>query len=202
MGFHTRNVVHKGHEFVQKEALNKAKADALFISPVIGKKKAGDFTAKAILKSYETMIQNGYYKPYGVLLCAFNTYARYSGPREAFFTAVCRKNFGCSHFIIGRDHTGVNNFYDPKASQKLFDKLNIKMEIMLFDTAKYCPSCDDVLFSCNHGESAVCELSGTSVREMVRKGAGLQEYLMRNDVAGELFKLYNENPSHVFEEES
>jgi ATP sulfurylase len=151
VGFHTRNVVHRGHEFIQMEALKKIKADALLISPVIGPKKKGDFVAQAILESYERIISKGYYEPFKVLLGAFCTYSRYSGPREAVFTALCRKNFGCSHFIIGRDHTGVGNYYDSNASQEIFNKIgNIGIKPVFFDTAYYCSACESVTDYCHH----------------------------------------------------
>jgi len=120
LGFHTRNVIHRGHEFMQLKAMEDENCDGLFLHPVIGKKKAGDFKPEYIIRSYEKMIASFYPKD-KVVLAAFSTFSRYAGPREAIFTALCRKNFGCSHFIVGRDHTGVGNFYDPYASQRIFD---------------------------------------------------------------------------------
>ena len=129
IGFHTRNVPHVGHEYIQINALRKINADAIFISPVIGEKKIGDFLADPILKCYELLIKEGVYNPYGAIIGSFNTHSRYSGPREAVFTALCRQNFGCNYFIVGRDHTGVGNYYDPNASIKLFDKLELNIKI-------------------------------------------------------------------------
>ncbi len=199
VGFHTRNVIHRGHEYVQKEALREINADALFISPVIGKKKAGDFTSRSIVMCYEEMIKNGHYNPYGVLLSTFNTYSRYSGPREAVFTAICRKNFGCSHFIIGRDHTGVGNYYLPEASRKLFDKVDIGMRILVFDTARYCSMCNNVNTGCIHDEKYYRELSGTRIRAALIEGDSIPDYLMRCDVAEMLQTVYKENPDAIFQ---
>jgi len=184
VGFHTRNVVHRGHEFIQKEALEKIKADGLLISPVIGPKKKGDFISKAILESYERIISNGYYSPFRVLLGAFCTYSRYSGPREAVFTALCRKNFGCSHFIIGRDHTGVGNYYAPNASQEIFDEIgNIGIKPVFFDTAYYCSACKTVTVGCQHQEKFKISISATEVRNCLISNKRPPEYLLRNEIS-------------------
>ncbi len=199
VGFHTRNVIHRGHEYIQKEALREINADALFISPVIGKKKAEDFTSRSIVMCYEKMIKDGHYNPYGVILSTFNTYSRYSGPREAVFTAICRKNFGCSHFIIGRDHTGVGNYYLPEASRKLFDKVDIGMGILVFDTARYCSMCNNVNTGCIHDGKDSWELSGTKIRAALIEGDSIPDYLMRCDIAEMLQAAYKENPDAIFE---
>jgi pyruvate kinase len=199
VGFHTRNVIHKGHEFIQIKALEKINADAIFVSPVAGKKKKGDFSLEAIITCYQTMIKNGYYRPYGVLLGTFNTYPRYSGPREAVFTAICRKNFGCSHFIVGRDHTGVGNYYSPNASQKLFDKVDTGIEILTFDKAYYCSECEDVTFQCLHSGDSIKEISGTQIREFLAKRESIPEYIMHDDISLALNNLYITNSDSVFE---
>ena len=198
IGFHTRNVIHKGHEHIQKEALKKTNADAIFLSPVAGKKKSGDFSMEAIIKCYQIIIKSGYYNPYGALLGTFNTYSRYSGPREAVFTAICRKNFGCNYFVIGRDHTGVGKYYSLDASQKIFDKIDINVEVLFFNSAYYCSICKSVTIGCSHSQSDAKELSGTLIRESLTNGRLIPEYLMQEDIAMELKKLYEENPSLVF----
>ena len=106
VGFHTRNVIHRAHEFIQLSSLEKGKCDGIFIHPVIGMKKTGDYHSSFIIKSYEIM-QKEYYPDNKVVFGVFSTYSRYAGEREAIFTALCRKNYGCSAFIIGRDHTGI-----------------------------------------------------------------------------------------------
>lgn len=195
VGFHTRNVIHRGHEFIQKKALDQVCADGLFISPVIGQKKKNDFSASAILKSYEVMLNNNYYSPYPALMGTFNTYSRYSGPREAVFTALCRKNLGCSHFVVGRDHTGVGNYYPVDASQKLFQKLgNIGIVPLMFDAAYYCKICGEVTDHCSHGESERFKLSGTEVRKALLDGVEPPEYLIRRDIV-EALKKMKENPN-------
>lgn len=204
VGFHTRNVIHRGHEFIQKAALEKAGADALFISPVIGPKKDTDFSAQAILESYEVMLKNDAYNPYPALLGAFYTYSRYSGPREAVFTALCRKNFGCTHFIVGRDHTGVGNFYPPDASQKLFEQLKDGLGIIpiMFDAVYFCQDCNDWTTHCTHSQERKLKLSGTKVRECLLNNQELPEYLIRPEVAGVLQEMVKNSPDKVFEKSS
>ncbi len=193
VGFHTRNVVHRGHEFIQKKAMALVNADALFISPVVGAKRQSDFSAQAILKSYEVMLKHEFYKPYPVVLGGFDTYSRYSGPREAVFTALCRQNFGCSHFIVGRDHTGVGSYYSPDASQELLRALAEEIEILpiLLNAAYYCARCKDVTDNCRHTADKLT-LSGTLVREHIARGGRVPAYLMRKEVARALRDLHSD----------
>ncbi|MFH1575616.1 MAG: pyruvate kinase [Candidatus Nealsonbacteria bacterium] len=204
VGFHTRNVIHRGHEFIQRAALESVGADALFISPVIGPKKDTDFSGQAILESYEVMLRNDAYKPYPALIGAFNTYSRYSGPREAVFTALCRKNFGCSHFIVGRDHTGVGKFYDPDASKKLFEKFGDELGIkpIMFDAVYFCQDCKNWTTNCAHSQEKKLSLSGTKVRECLSNNKELPEYLIRKEVAGVLQEMFKKTPDKVFEKNS
>jgi pyruvate kinase len=193
VGFHTRNVIHRGHEFIQKEALEMIQADGLLISPVIGPKKKGDFVSKAILDSYEKIISKGYYNPFRVILGAFCTYSRYSGPREAVFTALCRKNFGCSHFIIGRDHTGVGDFYLPDASQKIFDEIgNIGIKPVFFETAYYCSACETVTAGCQHQDKFKIKISATEVRNCLLSNKRPPEYLLRGEISDLLENMIRE----------
>ncbi len=199
VGFHTRNVIHRGHEFLQKEALESVKADALFISPVIGPKKNTDFSPEAVLKAYEIMLQKNYYAPYPAFIGAFHTYSRYSGPREAVFTALCRKNFGCSHFIVGRDHTGVGNYYPPDASQKIFEKIgNIGMTILTFDAVYFCQACRKVTDKCSHSAQNRIEISGSSLRKYLIEGRDIPAYLARKDIVRMLQKMAKNEPNKLF----
>ena len=203
VGFHTRNVIHLGHEFVQKAALERVAADALFISPVVGHKKPTDFSAGAILKTYDIMLQNNYYAPYPALLGTFNTYSRYSGPREAVFTALCRKNLGCSHFVIGRDHTGVGNYYAPDASQRIFDNIgDIGIVPLMFEAAYFCDGCCRVTTQCSHQRERQHTISGTKVRKYLVDREEIPEYLMRKDIIRELQAMYRNSRDTVFEKES
>tara|TARA_B100000315_G_scaffold259942_1_gene318249 strand:+ start:2338 stop:4497 length:2160 start_codon:yes stop_codon:yes gene_type:complete len=123
VGFHTRNVPHRAHEYIQFKALEKVCADGLFLNPVLGEKKEGDFLPDTIIKSYELLMKEGVYPKGKAVFGGFFTYSRYSGPREAAFTALCRKNFGCDYFIIGRDHTGIDNYYRNDDNQRYFEEL-------------------------------------------------------------------------------
>jgi pyruvate kinase len=199
VGFHTRNVPHLGHEFIQKEALEKTNADALFISPVVGRKKPGDFKGKAIIKCYEKMIMNGYYNPYGIILSAFNTYSRYSGPREAVFTALCRKNFGCNHFVIGRDHTGVGEYYSPDASIKIFSEVDAGMNIVDCKVASFCIECGEVTTSCQHSEGDKKAISGSRIRDSLVNESDIPWYMMRKDISLYLQQLYREDQVSIIE---
>lgn len=188
IGFHTRNVIHKSHEFIQLEGLRKSLCDGLFVHPIIGKKKSGDFESEIIIKSYEKMIEEFYPKS-KVIMGTFASYSRYSGPREALFTALVRKNFGCSHFIIGRDHTGVGNFYSPQASHEIFNKFTqeelgiipIKFGKVFYSELeeKYIHEPDFI----DHPEENKLQISGTQAREMLSKGIKPPEWFMRPEIS-------------------
>lgn len=190
VGFHTRNPIHRSHEFIQLEALNRVKADGLFVHPVIGKKKAGDFTADIIIKAYELMMRQFY--PAGkVVMGVYPTYSRYAGPREAIFTALCRKNYGCSHFVVGRDHTGVGDFYHPLASQQIFNKFpDLGVVPVCFDAVAY-STVQESHVAMPHQASNTDEfvqISGTQIREMFRKGETPPDWFMRPEIAAMILK--------------
>jgi len=193
VGFHTRNVIHRAHEHIQMLALKKYHCDGLFIHPVIGSKKSGDFSADIILKSYERMIDGNFYPEGKVLLGAFQNYSRYCGPREAVFTALCRKNFGCSHFIVGRDHTGVGNYYKPDESQRLFEKLgDIGIIPIFFNEQRYCELCADYVEECPHGEQHIVSISGTQAREKLSSGKNPPSWFMREEISQIITKAISE----------
>ena len=183
IGFHTRNVAHRAHEHLQLTALEDYHGDGVFIHPVIGPKKTGDFSSDIILKSYEYLLAN-HYPQNKMVLGGFATYSRYAGPREAVFTALCRKNFGCSHFIVGRDHTGVGDFYPADASQRLFDELgDMAIEPIFFNEVYYCQKCAGHVDHCGHGQEFIERISGTQAREMLSRGEGLPDWYMRTAVS-------------------
>ncbi|MFQ5671481.1 MAG: sulfate adenylyltransferase [Nitrospinales bacterium] len=189
VGFHTRNVIHRGHEFIQMKALNDHYCDGLFISPVIGPKKKNDFQSEVVLHAYQTMVDCNLYPKNKVLIGAFLTYPRYAGPREAVFTALCRKNFGCSHFIIGRDHAGVKDFYHATASARFFDDLgDIGIEPVFFDEVVYCRQCKTHRLSCNHSETDVQRISGSQVRQTFCEGKSFPSWLLREEISEILSK--------------
>jgi len=178
IGFHSRNPAHRGHEFIQLQALERTGADGIYINPVTGPKKRGDFLAEPIMLSYQTLLEFGCYPKGKVVLGSFFTYSRYAGPREAVFTALCRKNMGCSHFIIGRDHTGVGNFYSRDANRELFDSLgDIGIKPVFFDTVGYNSKTER--YEVDQGQSLKM-ISGTRVRETLKANKNLPDWFMRD----------------------
>lgn len=188
LGFHTRNVPHRSHEYIQIEGLRRGFCDGLFIHPVIGKKKVGDFEAEVIIDTYEKMI-NDIYPRSKVVLGTFATHSRYCGPREAVFTALVRKNFGCSHFIVGRDHTGVANFYGPNDSHMIFDNFS-KEELGIvpikFDRVFYSSLDNEHIHepeSIEHPEENKLHISGTQARKILEQGKFPPEWFMRPEIS-------------------
>ena len=186
VGFHTRNVIHRSHEFIQIDAMRRGSCDGLFVHPVIGKKKPGDFHAKYIINAYEQMVKDFYPKD-KVVFATYATFSRYAGPREAIFTALCRKNFGCSHFVVGRDHTGVGDFYHPKAAHEIFDKFDdLGIEPVRFDKIFYSNKLNKHVHEAedeDHKEEEKMHISGTQAREMFEKGKQPPEWFMRPQIS-------------------
>jgi sulfate adenylyltransferase len=183
VGFQTRNVPHVAHEMLQKAALNLY--DGLFINPLIGKKKQGDFKDELILSTYIALIDS-YYPKQMVMFATLHTDMQYAGPKEAIHHAIMRKNFGCSHFIVGRDHAGVGNYYHPFAAQDIFkDYTDLEIQPVFFPAFYYCKRC--LMYSnernCPHGREFREELSGTNMRKMVGLGEMPPNHLMRPEVA-------------------
>ncbi|MBI2126287.1 MAG: sulfate adenylyltransferase [Thaumarchaeota archaeon] len=188
VGFQTRNVPHSGHEGLQKAALNLY--DGLFINPVIGKKKKGDFKDEVILGAYSALIEN-YYPKQRVFFGILNWEMRYAGPKEAIMHAIMRKNFGCTHFIIGRDHAGVGNFYHPFAAQEIFKEFpDLIIEPLMFPAFFYCKKCFSVANekTCPHGRDDLLEFSGTLMRNLINNGTMPPKELIRPEVAAVIAK--------------
>ena len=183
VGFQTRNVPHVAHETLQKTALSLF--DGLFINPLIGKKKLGDFKDEVILHTYETLL-NSYYSSGSAMLVTLHTEMRYAGPREAIHHAIMRKNFGCTHLIIGRDHAGVGDYYEPLAAQRIFkDYPDLEIEPVSFPAFYYCKKCLGYSSEkiCPHNSEDREELSGTKMRKLVSSGTMPAHHLMRPEVA-------------------
>lgn len=186
VGFQTRNAPHRAHEYLQKCALEVV--DGLFINPVIGKKKIGDFTDKAIIGAYNTLIDN-YYDSDKVVLSILPLKMRYAGPREAVMHAIIRKNFGCTHFVVGRDHAGVGDYYGSYDAQKIFDEIpDIEIKILKFEHAFYCEICNNMATdkTCRHEERFLVKPSGTLIREKIRNKERLPEEMIRPEVLEKL----------------
>ncbi len=179
VGFHTRNVIHRVHEHIQLSALERSGADGLYVSPVIGPKKSGDFLPEPIMRSYQMMLDQGLYPEGKVVLGSFATYSRYAGPREAVFTALCRKNMGCSHFIVGRDHTGVGDFYAAEEIPALFDSLgDIGLTPIFFDNIGY--DAESKAYVALGSAQTLEPISGTDMRAALRAGQALPDWFMRD----------------------
>jgi ATP sulfurylase len=185
VAFHTRNVPHRGHEHVILHACERSGADGILLHPVIGPKKSGDFTQQAILGAYERLIAA---RVPNALLAAFSTYSRYCGPREAVFTALCRKNFGCTHFVLGRDHTGVGGFYAPDENRALFEKLgDIGITPVFFDAVYYSKEIDDTVESPTpDGYKAI---SGTMIRDLFVREQPIPAWCMQPDISSWLSEM-------------
>ena len=183
VAFQTRNPPHVAHEMLQKNAITTR--DGVFVNPLIGKKKSGDFKDEIIVKAYETMIEN-YYPKDKCHLATLHTEMKYAGPKEAIHHAIMRQNYGCTHIIIGRDHAGVGKFYDPFAAHKIFDNYpELEIEPIFFTAFFYCRKC--LTFTnpnvCPHDADDREQISGTKLREMIQNGEAPSEFILRPEVA-------------------
>lgn len=191
VAFQTRNVPHVAHEMLQKASLNTH--DGLFINPLIGKKKSGDYKDEVIVASYETLIKH-YYPQNRCYLATLHTEMRYAGPKEAIHHAIMRKNFGCTHIIIGRDHAGVGNYYDPFEAQKIFDDYSdIGIEPIFYPAFFFCKKCLSFASekNCPHGPEFQEQLSGTKLRTMILEKQNPSEYMIRPEVSKVLMSWDN-----------
>jgi sulfate adenylyltransferase len=183
VAFQTRNPPHVAHEMLQKTSITTR--DGVFVNPIIGKKKFGDFVDEVIVKCYETMIKH-YYPENRCQLGTLHTEMKYAGPKEAIHHAIMRQNYGCTHIIIGRDHAGVGNFYEPFAAQKIFsDYLELEIMPVFFPAFFYCRKCLTYTNpkACPHGDDAKEQISGTKLREMIQNGQAPSEFILRPEVS-------------------
>ncbi|MEM4377372.1 MAG: sulfate adenylyltransferase [Candidatus Nitrosotenuis sp.] len=182
VAFQTRNPPHVAHEMLQKESL--IAHDGVFVNPLIGKKKPGDFIDEVILESYLAMIEN-YYPQNRCKLATLHTEMRYAGPKEAIHHAIMRQNYGCTNIIIGRDHAGVGKYYSPFAAQEIFSQYpDLDIKPVFFPALYYCRKCLTFTHerACPHNSEFHEQISGTKLRALIEEGKSPSEFIMRPEV--------------------
>ena len=192
VGFQTRNPIHKAHEYLQRVALEVC--DGLFINPLVGWKKIGDFSELAVIEGYRAMIEH-YYTGLNVHFETIRTPMRYAGPREAIFHAIIRRNLGCTHFIIGRDHAGVGDYYGKYEAHELAGRIiaeyDLGITLLLLSEPFYCHRCEQIVSdnTCGHDDLVTEKISGTKIRALLSQDKRPSEVMMRREVSDSIIML-------------
>ena len=182
--YQCRNPPHTAHEYLQRLTLEREDVDALFIQPVVGRLKKGDYRPEIILEAYRALVKH-YHPPDRVMLAALSITMRYAGPKAALFLAIVRKNFGCSHYIVGRDQAGVGTYYDPYAAHRIFDEFPIGIQPLRYEETFFCRTCGWMATkkTCPHPASDRLDTSQTRIRKALADGSAPPKELLRPEVA-------------------
>lgn len=183
VAYQCRNPPHTAHEYIQKVSLENSEIDGLFIQPVIGRLKKGDYKPPVIMEAYRQVVA-GYYPMERTMLSSLSITMRYAGPKSALFYAIVRKNYGATHYIVGRDQAGVGKFYDPYACHRIFDKFDIGIVPLRYMEAFYCKVCRSMATekTCPHGGEQHVSISQTKMRELLKEGKELPPEILRPEV--------------------